>query len=99
MKLYNTNVHIARNDNVYTTVKGKTRVYPSIMVTLSRKIDGVKVTLNRRFSNTFGNIQTAQTEAHNFAWFASKLNNKRFQQIRRSRGRPRLSHYFATDSL
>ena len=96
----NTHVNIARADGGYVTVNGRTRVYPSIMVKLSRVIKGKNVKLTRRFhGTTFGTITNARNEAEAFAAAVKEFSDKRFIQARRPRGRSRKSHYFATPSL
>ena len=96
----NTHVSIARADGGYVTVNGRTRVYPSIMVRLSRVIKGKNVKINRRFhGTTFGTITNARNEAEAFAERVKEFSDKRFIQSRRPRGRSRASHYYARATI
>ena len=97
LNMNNTTVSVTRKDGVYIALNKTIRVYPCVSVRMSRVIGNKRVTIQRRFSeSTFGGRYVA--EANRFGNWAAELNDRRFIQTHRTKlGRPRKSHYFATD--
>lgn len=93
-----TRTSVSYDLNKYHSVSGDVYTYPNYIVQAHRIINGRKVTITRRFTESkFG--ASMENKARCFAEYLGTLNDKRFQQARRPRGMAPRTHFYATKSL